>query len=508
MSSDTSQLQDAPRAPVLKRKGFQFCDGVFSINGVCRVDGPRLYQLFNPSTLEDEYDQDKAFVEARQLFKKSFFAAQLKYYGIPFQSSLPSARLSALLKGAVQLGKCNRVPEAVIELEATLRAEYAPLQRKWRADCAAWSTEKKQREDDAFEKCKTPGERAACDINRFMEMYFLTNGKPDKVKTTTFLMLGDFSDDDTLRQKARKIPGLEVLTGSPALGGELWIGWEGAEWLEWEGASDSAGHISALEREEFEREEEWEQLLETYQKSASSKKKDDTKEKQPDSSNSDPRLGSYVIQCPSIMETWSDFPDGPRFTMDVFRGKGDTLIAAYYFGVIEGTMIICESGDTLSAMIDEVETDSETSESEEVGGWEEVEGDEVEEPKGPSVQQSTGGKKRKAGKVSSTKAIALDNAAKRRKTTASKPSFPCNHEIRLRGRDTGTYEILPDPEPGHLDILGDDCAKIEGVIYKHTLVGNDVRFEGRKVSDTPQREPEPWKELGYKAHRREEVARW
>ncbi|KAH0491178.1 hypothetical protein TgHK011_002620 [Trichoderma gracile] len=526
MSSDTSQQQDAPQAPVLKRKGFQFSDGVFSINGISCVDGPRLHELFNPETVESEFEQHDVTVEAQRLFKKPFFAAQLKYYGIPFQSSLPVAGLSALLKEAVHLGKCNRVPKDVQELEATMRAEYAPLQRKWEADYAAWSTEKKRREDDAFENCTTPGERAACDLKRFMDMYFLTNGKPDKSKTTTFLTLGDYSDYDALRGMARRIPGLEALTGP----GELWVGWEGADFpADWEDMSDcadeddeddadeyrifKAGHISALEREEFEREEYWDDLVEAYDRATTrSSEKDSTNKKQRESSTSDPRLGSYLIRCHRIEESWSDFPDGPTFTMDVWKGKGNILRVAYYFGVIEGTMILSESYEALSAMVDDVETDSETSESEEDTPWKEYADDEAEKAEDLSIQTSSRDKKRKASVSPPAKATSADTNAKRRKVrvraSPSTGSQTRNHSFFIRGRDTGTYEILPDPESGHLDFFGHDCATLEGVIYKHTLVGNDVRFEGRKVSDTPQKKPEAWEELGYKAHRREEVARW
>ncbi|KAL6873001.1 hypothetical protein J3F83DRAFT_731707 [Trichoderma novae-zelandiae] len=324
-------------------------------------------------------------------------------------------------------------------------------------------------------------------------MYFLTEGKPDASKTKTFLMLGDFGDYETLREMAHRTPGLEVLTGSPSIG---------AEFPDWERTSDSteeADDIPAVEFNQVNREEEWEQQPEARMKSATrlpSKKTDSIKQERLEPSHSDRRLGSYVIRCDHIEESWSEFPDGPTFTMDISRGKGDTLCAAYYFGVVQGTMIPSEYPNTLTTMIDEAETDSETSESEQDTPWTPWKmfgGDEVEETKDPFVQASSGGKKRKAGKASPAKATPSDANAKRRRITA-RPAFSVRSlHFQLRGRDTGTHEIYSDP--GHLDFRGDDCATLEGVVYQHTLVGNYVEFQGRKVSDTPQREPEAWKAL-------------
>lgn len=108
--SKTSEHQSYPQSPILKRDGFQFCQGVFSVDNVGRVGGSRLHELFNPSTLRLKRDQNNAAEEARKLFKKAFFAAQLRYYGISFRSSLSSADLSSLLEDAVRQGKVKKNP--------------------------------------------------------------------------------------------------------------------------------------------------------------------------------------------------------------------------------------------------------------------------------------------------------------------------------------------------------------------------------------------------------------
>ncbi|UKZ53916.1 hypothetical protein TrVGV298_007718 [Trichoderma virens] len=158
----SSEPPNYPQPPILKRNGFQFRKGVLSVDSIDRVDGSRLNELFNPTTLRLKRDQKDAAEKACQLFKKPFFAAQLRYYDIPFKSSASKTELQLLLQDAVRQGKCNHVPNSVTELEASMRADYEPLQQD---------------------------ERAAFDLHRFVDMYFLTNGEPDKTKTTEVLAL-------------------------------------------------------------------------------------------------------------------------------------------------------------------------------------------------------------------------------------------------------------------------------------------------------------------------------
>jgi hypothetical protein len=82
------------------------------------------------------------------------------------------------------------VPESVKELERAMRKDYEPAFRDWAARAAAWDAEQQRQKDAAWEKCVTPGERAAHDLDRFVAHYFLgADGRPDRSKTREPLAL-------------------------------------------------------------------------------------------------------------------------------------------------------------------------------------------------------------------------------------------------------------------------------------------------------------------------------
>ncbi|KAL7803344.1 hypothetical protein V8C44DRAFT_344411 [Trichoderma aethiopicum] len=493
--NDTSQLPSCPEKPILKRKGFQFDGDHFSAGGIARVDGARLRGLFNPSTLRLKRDQKDAADEARRLFTKPFLAAQLKYYDIPFRPSHKRDELLLLLQNAVHQGKCDQVPQSVSDMEASLRADYAPLQQKWEADCAVWSAEKKRRDDEAFAKCKTPVERANFDLRRFVDMYFLTDGKPDKSKTPEPMALSGLRQSWQLRTMAEGIPGLHTRIAYSKPDAEFCIGWDEKE------VNALADRITerAREAERALKKAKWDQQMVRHKKYlVRAAEKGRGRDKQTKPFDLDHCVGSYIIQCPAIEDGW-DLGD-QTLTMDICKGKANSLWAAYHFGILEGTMFFSQSEDTLKAMFGDDLSDSAESQSDQDDCADEEEGDEDEE--GDNAQESTRGKKRKSGKPSPAQAIASAAAAgdslnaKRRKTGAV-PSPSRRVYFGLHGRETGEGEVLPDPDSGHIDFLSDDCATFAGLVDELTYVGTNVEFRGYKVSDTPRKKPEPWDTFCY-----------
>lgn len=81
-------------------------------------------------------------------------------------------------------------------------------------DVRAWSARKKQREDEAFNRCTTAGERANCDAGRFLDYYFLTNGEPDQTETPEAFVVYGVDDRMPLHQMATEIPRLHMSSGS------------------------------------------------------------------------------------------------------------------------------------------------------------------------------------------------------------------------------------------------------------------------------------------------------
>jgi hypothetical protein len=105
--SKAFELQKGPKAPVLKRNGFQLCKETFGVENIDRISGSRLRELFDPSSLKPKPDQKHAEQESRRLFNKPFFVAQLRYYNIPFKSSATNPALRVLLRDAVREGKVS-----------------------------------------------------------------------------------------------------------------------------------------------------------------------------------------------------------------------------------------------------------------------------------------------------------------------------------------------------------------------------------------------------------------
>ncbi|KAL7928524.1 hypothetical protein V8C35DRAFT_332684 [Trichoderma chlorosporum] len=324
--SKTSQLQE-PLPPILKRNGFQLCDGDFTVDNIVRVHGARLQELFQPSSLRLETDQEVASAEARRLFTKPFFAAQLRYYGIPFEASSTKEDLELLLQDAVQQGKCDRVPQSVVELQVSMQVDYLSLLKQREAECAAWRAEKKRIDDEAFEKCKTPSQRAAFDPQRFMDMYFLTNGLPDKTKTTEVLTLSGLKGGSAgkLRRIARNFSDLHFQNVDYLSDGEFCIGWDRKK-------------VTELALDQWDRDSQEVELLIERQKRS-----------------------KHVTQA-SSEETSNGANNGSEtFNKDISGGDKKMDRAAVDVGIIEGTRLLSLS-EGKSAALDE---DSEASDEDE-----------------------------------------------------------------------------------------------------------------------------------------------
>jgi hypothetical protein len=371
-----------------------------------------------------------------------------------------------------------------------MRRDFEPLYQKWESDYAAWSAAKKLRDDEAFEKCKTPGEHAASDLHRFMNRYYLTDGKPDQTKTPEPLVLHGFRDTTwRLSTMAREIPGLHTSWGGLGHPYTHCIGWVREEVVQ------LAKSISdrAKEAEKALRKAKWEQQLEIHQKYVAHMQSKETTggtDKGSKPFDLDRCKGSYVIRCDEILDGWTSDITGDTLTMDISCSSSNMLHATYNFGILRGTMILSLSEDNLKGVFQEDEEDSEASESDEDEDDEGEDEDEDDEDDKDSidVQESTVGKKRKQGKASLAQATgsAVRHAnAKKRKTTLL-PSLSRRVYLRLHGYETGEGEILPYPDPGHIDFLSDSCATFSGLMYSLSCVGDNVEFRGYKISDQPQ----------------------
>ncbi|KAF7560414.1 hypothetical protein G7046_g3732 [Stylonectria norvegica] len=171
----------------------------------------------------------------------------------------------------------------------------------------------------------------------------------------------------------------------------------------------------------------------------------------------------------------------PELELDVWKGKGGTMVAAYSFGFTDGIMILNISEDWLNNRIS-VLADAELKYK-------------------ASVKVKGKPKKHLADDVAARDSDTRKETGGSSKSRNSTPTVFRRVYYRLRGRETGESEIFSEIGPGHLDFLTVDCVNFKGLVYGLPCFGNDVTFKGRKISDTPTRRPEAWEAFSEQARR-------
>ncbi|KAJ3540543.1 hypothetical protein NM208_g5017 [Fusarium decemcellulare] len=359
---------------------------------------------------------------------------------------------------------------------------------RWRRkDDQALDAKKKQKDDEAFSKCKTPGARAKCDPDRFMNHYFLTDGKPDPLKTPEPLAVYGYGERYALQALAFRIPGLEYVSGGTLKNRIPCIGWDR------DAVFALSRSVTAEARREMKKKQEarWEKAMHVHRSYLSQPNQNDSSQ---NSFELEQCRGSYIVECDEITDGWDDMP---ILTMDICDSKvAGTLTAAFHFGIFAGTMILSDSKQRLDDLIGpEDDSDSEfESDSLDEEDYEEDEEEEDDDKKTTSKKRSV----TKAGEKSGP-------PDKRQKPT---PTPSGRVFYRLRGRETGEGEIYPDPEPGHMDFPSDGYATFDGLAYVFPCLGDNVQFRGYKVSDTPKRRPKPWNSFTWEEHEAERPGLW
>lgn len=485
MSGDASK-SCRPDAPVLRRGGFQLAGRVFgaSPTGLGRVDGSRLQELFFPERLRLKRDQKRAAEDAKNTFKKPFFAAQLRWYGIPFRSSAVAYELEGLLKDAVVSGQCKEPPASVIQLEQAMRRDHESALRSWDQAVADWETRKKTQADEAWAKCSTPAEQAEQDLNRFVAHYFLTDGAPDPAKTPEPMALYGFGNRSQLHAAAERIRGLETTSGGEGDTRTICIGWDrSAVWrLAGEVGSESR------RRETSKADEKWAARMKDHERLVQ-QVRNAGPYVHPKNVIEPPALrksrGSYIIRCEQVAGEW---PSPLPFTLDVMSGPAFFVAAGHLdLGFFEGTMLFSLDDDRLENYIT-------GEDSEDEDDSEEVDDD---------FDQDVGSKRKSAPSK------AKSAPAKRPRGRPPKKGKTPAHRvfIRLRGRETGEGEIQPDPRDGYLDFSDEYFTKFSGQVDLPYLSGT-VKLEGFKVSTSAQRRYSPWSSFSEAAYERARVSRW
>ncbi|KAK8241672.1 hypothetical protein HDK77DRAFT_262218 [Phyllosticta capitalensis] len=396
-----------------------------------------------------------------------------------------------------------------------MQRSYEPTRQRWLVEFRVWDAKEKER-------CTTPGQRASYNFDWFLEYYFLSDGKPDPMKTPEILELK--GHNDKADRIERTVPGLhtkkcvcsaefvnsfveeyeEGFEDDPY----LLIGWDHMALLQRAEEREKQLEEKRRDREEKrgrERNAAWEKALRPHLQYLIQRSTMNLAP--PKSFNLQRCIGSYVVRCDDVARE-EYFPS--TLSLNIFPGVDGTLTANFSFGIVEGTMLLDFSEDMLDHLaveLDEKEKprtrdhclrhESPCDDCYECGfGSSEEEEEEEEDDEDEEDEERT---LNAAGKRSAPDSNTKANAppTKRQRTS---PELPRRVYFRLRGREAGDdtmkygSEIFSEVQTGYLDFLDDECTQFAGFSDWLPKVGKNTKFNGCKTSDILPKwvEWEPW----------------
>ncbi|KAJ6007374.1 hypothetical protein N7540_011350 [Penicillium herquei] len=164
----------------VRRDGFTSDRGYFrtAAGNMTPVDPDKLKKMFLPKVTS---------AGKKALKNPDFVRAQLKHYGVEFDESDISGDGLEYLKTSIEAGKLDTIPANILELQADMHQEW-------------------------IEKCTV--EHLKSKPHWLLEKYFLSNGVPDRTKTTTVVAV-PFPKacrrlPRLMEEAARQIPGLQI----------------------------------------------------------------------------------------------------------------------------------------------------------------------------------------------------------------------------------------------------------------------------------------------------------
>ncbi|KAK1752203.1 hypothetical protein QBC47DRAFT_390000 [Echria macrotheca] len=497
-----------PEEPVLRRKGFTLgADLKFGATGLDeRLSSAQLLELYFPDRLEPGWKRQAAKQEASKSFdSKPFVHGHLRWYGIPFKATGTQLwDLVDLLRESALANKCDEVHPTVLKLEQSMRKDYAKIRSAWLIKVSDWEAEQqrqqdkeRRRKDEAWNNCKTPGARAAHDLDRFMEHYFLTNGEPDPSKTTEAIALHGFSDRATLHERAGRIPGLETVSGGVGYHNRvLCIGWNRSDVFALARSIDAQAREAERKEVDKEVESKWQDAMKDHQALVKATKKDGgpkTVLLSPEPANLQKSKGSYVIQCDQVRDEWDS---RHLFTLDISRAGAPRipkiLAGALQLSWFEGTMLVSleENRGFLDDFVSQADDEDKYDDDDDDDDDEDDDEDDDKE------EEEVGSSKKR-------KAPTTKPRGRPKKQKLSGQRFA----IAMRGRDTGTGEIQTGPYLGYLEFTDKFFTHFKGKVDLPAVSG-DVEFEGFKVSAVANQRAEPWENFSPAAYEYANKARW
>jgi hypothetical protein len=342
--------------------------------------------------------------------------------------------------------------------------------------------------DSTAAKLHIPTAEANFDLDRFLAKYFLDglNGKPAPHKAPDPITLFPFfKHRNRLGAAVVLIPGLYINGANGEHGTVTIIGWDIDEirsrvrHIEEEVAKKRAKKAAEARAE---REREWQQTLQRHHEYV-------RRHRVPDSPlKLDDVTGSYVVRCDEIAEGYAR---GQVMTLDIVKPRNSlSTEATFYFGIVEGTMLLAISEDSLEMLRQDVEADSDEDTNQDSDGLR------------TGIHGNSGSRKRKTKGT-----CAAPGSIKRRLGATLKAN---RIYLRWAGRETGEGEIQLDMDNEHTGYLDFDESKLsaKAAFSYPGMFGRDVQFSIFKVADQPLKVPEPWSHFSVKQYNYESTARW
>lgn len=473
---------ETPRLEYPSKGSMEFKHNGFQNRGCTRAPRTRLQSLLFPESQTGKRKIKQRLEDAKSTVKKTWIAAQLAVYQIPFKSNATVADLLGILKASVQDGKCDRQPRELEELEKELRGSYEERKRVY--DIAVT---KLRREE--FDKLGSPSKEANYDEKQFMAKYFLNaRGGPDRSKTLVPMALPGLHSRMGIHAAAERIPGLITQSGGTGDSRTLVIGWDisavskKVSDIDLEAAKARKEALDAAQKLKMAK---LEAFVASLRRKGSSKKELDFEDAR----------GQYIIECEQISSGW----DAEHLSLRIcLTGSNDwplRLVGLFDLGVIQGIMHIGPKPQDLphSELVSSGE-DSDERDGTPVQVEEFCYGRRIEKRKMGS----------QAGKGSSAK------NKKRVKTISNTTCKSSRLHLLWRGRETGEGMIELDYyrlHTGHIEFKDNECTRFVGAINV-PCIGKDVPVQGYKVSTLGGPISDAWSNYSESVYERERVGRW
>ncbi|KAJ5905353.1 uncharacterized protein N7473_002269 [Penicillium subrubescens] len=429
-----------------------------------RIEGPTLRKMFLPRITREG---QKAISQ-----NSHFVRCQLKHYGVEFEEKEFSGNGTALLKKALQAGKCDQVPDPIRQLERQMYTKFINERTHDElVDYPDWA----------------------------MNKYFLSFGYPDHTKTTTvvglvvgqtdtFFSASEHTSDIRLwkiSDAASKIPKLHYEKAMGAETRAIYLGWDAA-------AVEKAAseHVAS----------QWKAPLDDFDESDEDDKRERARKKlhtdylnaiaQSKSQNKAVRgpspIGSYIVDSQYYKKQWRSGADDLR--LDIHKTDTPGVFQANFeFGVHEGIMMIGVQKDVLEEHC--LEADRQTVFSD----------DEEEYDSESEGRTLASGSKRKASGTPGTK---------KAKKQQSESTNSLKYQLKMRCRETGEGEIQAATTDGSLEFDNETLVRFVGEATIPLWSNEKFSFTACKISNRPSPAEKDWGHYSERRHDYEWARRW